>query len=849
MDTSVIVATYNQKERLRLVLSGLENQNIPSDRFEVIVVDDGSTDGTGAMLESLKMHNLKVEYFETNQGRCRARNRGVERACGSLVVFLDGDALPAPELLQCYLEAYKENGQKSVLCGCQYVLPDLEYFQDPQTGSPFDTSLPYSLRRFLALHRDKMIVTESMVCNEFDSIIEKAVEGGYPFEEVRTIQREFHDLYETVAEPALGWIGLYPHNMAIPLKLLEKVGGFDDAIPFCEGWELGYRLGATGGQFISVQASSYHLYHPHNFSDPEKAKAESVKRYAAVEYIACKHSDPLVRLIHFWWAHLWPNPFLPEESVIDSLIEFDHIYRTISATDRKEYQEVLDVLPQLNLETELPTHCKFSPTESEVAKRVDQQGDPEEWEIILASADEHWQNGRLESALSQIELAKEVNRLRGGTTTGLANILISQGKVCELKGELDKASQCYDEAISIFSQTGDGKSKRKLAVGYTCKGFITQLQGNLAEAEDFYIKAQSLHKKINCREDYALVTSNLGTVHLLKDDLNSAEKFYEESLAIYKEIGDSEGIANQYNSLANLRKIQGRIYEAHTLLEQAIDIDKKVDRKEGLALHYGLFSSIHLLMGNMEKALEYGKAALEANQSLADEKGKAYSYKILANVHFYRGDFPLAESYLHHSIGLFERIGMSSDVNECYLSLGKLYAHSKKFDKAKEFLCDYLRLTPDSPNQQAIATARTTLSLVYIQCGQYEDAYQEQRTALGIYEAEDDEKGSAYGLASLGEIHQLRGQWSEAEACYGRALSICKRIGDELGQGLAYTGMGDVAAQKESKAKAIALWMMASKIFVGIDMYDYANRVEEKIKTVQEPALQCNITDDTFAKG
>ena len=830
MDISVIVATYNQKERLRLVLSGLENQSIPSEHFEILVVDDGSTDGTGAMLKSLKMQNLEVEFFQTNQGRCLARNRGIERAHGSLVVFLDGDALPAPDLLQCYLEAYKENGQKSIFCGYQYVLPGLEYFQDPQTGSLLDTSLPYSLRRRLALHRDKMIVTESMVCNEFNSIIKKAVEGGYPFESVRTMQREFRDLYETVTEPALGWIGLYPHNMAIPLELLEKVGGFDDTIPFCEGWELGYRLRAAGGRFISVQASSYHLYHHHHFSDPEKAKAEGVKRYAAVEYMARKHSNALVRLVHFWWAHLWPNPFLPEESVIDSLTEFDHIYQTISEIAEKEYQEVLDALPQFDLDTE---PYKFSRTESEVPERVEQQDDPDGWKTILASADEHWQNGRLESALSQIELAKEVNHRQSDTTIGLANILISQGKVYELKGELDKANQCYDEAISIFSRTGGDESTRKLAVGYTCKGFITQLQGNLAEATSLYVKAQDLNKKINCQEGCALVLGNLGTVHILKGDLDSAEKFYEESIAIYKEIGDSAGIADQYSSLANLRKVQGRIYEARTILEQAIEIDKDIDRKEGLALDYGLFSSLHLLMGNMEEALEYGQAALEANQSLADEKGKAYSYSTLADVHFYRGDFSLAESHLHRSIGLFERMGMSANAIDGYLSLGKLYTHSKKFDKAKEVLSDYLRLTSDSTNQQTIAAARTTLSLVYVQCGQYEDAYQEQKNALGIYEDEKDKKGIAYGLASLGEIHQLREQWDEAKSCYGRTLYICKEIGDELGQGLAYMGMGDVAAKEELKEKAVALWMIASEIFVRIDMCNYADRVEKKIKAIQ----------------
>lgn len=833
MDISVIVATYNQKERLSLVLSGLENQGISSEHFEILVVDDGSTDGTGAMLKSLKMQNLEVESFQTNQGRCLARNRGIERAHGSLVVFLDGDALPAPDLLQRYLEAYKENGQKSVFCGYQYVLPNLEYFQNPQTGSLLDTSLPYSLRRRLALHRDKMIIAEDMVRNEFNSIIEKAVEGGYPFESVRTMQREFRDLYETVEKPALGWIGLYPHNMAIPLKLLEKVGGFDDTIPFCEGWELGYRLRAAGGRFISVQASSYHLYHHHHFSDPEKAKAEGIKRYAAVEYMARKHSDALVRLVHFWWAHLWPNPFLPEESVIGSLIEFDHIYRTISETDEKEYQGLLDALPQFDLDTEPSIHYKFSRAESAVSERVEQQDDPEEWKTILASADEHWQNGRLEAALSQIELAKEVNHRQSDATIGLANILISQGKVYELKGELDKANQCYDEAISIFLQTGGDESTRKLAVGYTCKGFITQLQGNLSEATSLYVKAQNLNKKINCQEGYALVLGNLGTVHILKGDLDSAEKFYEESIAIYKEIGDSAGIADQYSSLANLRKVQGRIYEARPILEQAIEIDKDLDRKEGLALDYGLFSSLHLLMGNMEEALEYGQAALEANQSLADEKGKAYSYSTLADVHFYRGDFSLAESYLHRSIDLFERMDMSANAIDRYLSLGKLYAHSKKFDKAKEVLSDYLRLTSDSTNQQTIAAARTTLGLVYVQCGQYEDAYQEQKTALEIYETERDKKGIAYGLASLGEIHQLREQWDKAKSCYSRTLSICKEINDELGQGLAYMGMGDVAAKEELKEKAVALWTIASEIFVRIDMCNYADRVEKKIKAIQ----------------
>src|SRR2546430_5882272 len=95
---SVVVCTYNGRRTIRDCLEGLSRLAYPN--YEVIVVDDGSTDDTAAVVRRYDCRLIRTE----NRGLANARNTGLEAATGEIVAYIDDDAYPDPEWLT-YLAA------------------------------------------------------------------------------------------------------------------------------------------------------------------------------------------------------------------------------------------------------------------------------------------------------------------------------------------------------------------------------------------------------------------------------------------------------------------------------------------------------------------------------------------------------------------------------------------------------------------------------------------------------------------------------------------------------------------------------------------------------------------------
>ena len=94
--TSVIICTYNRAPLLKRVLRSLTKQTLPLNRFEVIVVDDGSQDETAHVCEVMvgELPNLRYVSTGANLGTPSARNVGIAEARGNRIIFTDHDCIP-----------------------------------------------------------------------------------------------------------------------------------------------------------------------------------------------------------------------------------------------------------------------------------------------------------------------------------------------------------------------------------------------------------------------------------------------------------------------------------------------------------------------------------------------------------------------------------------------------------------------------------------------------------------------------------------------------------------------------------------------------------------------------------
>jgi glycosyltransferase involved in cell wall biosynthesis len=253
---SVVIPTYNRRPILEKCLRALEHQQLRADSvvsgYEIVLVDDGSTDGTLEWLESHKSEFPHVRSLsQDHQGPAAARNLGVEQAKGDTIIFIDSDLVVTEHFLQAHTDALVEGEQQlgsdrlftygSVINTCNFDNPTAE---------------PYKLTDFSAAYF------------------------------------------------ATG-------NVAIARKWLEKAGLFDTRFQLY-GWEdleLGVRLKQLGLKLIKCpEAVGYHWHPPFALEQIPNLIEKEIQRGRMGVLFYQKHPTWDVRMmIQMTWLHrlLW----------------------------------------------------------------------------------------------------------------------------------------------------------------------------------------------------------------------------------------------------------------------------------------------------------------------------------------------------------------------------------------------------------------------------------------------------------------------------------------------------------------------------------------------------------------
>jgi glycosyltransferase involved in cell wall biosynthesis len=205
---SVVIATYNRRDSLLRLLRSLVCQSLDRKMFEVIVVNDGSADGTDQALAALEVSYPLHVIHQANQGRAVARQNGALQATGEILLFVDDDMDPCPKLLSEHLHLH-EKDKEAVVLG---------HIKAPPLSLPRPNFVRYE-EQFLA--------------------------------------RLYENIQKRAIEPC--WVHFYTGNVSIPRNSLLEAGGFDVTMQRSEDVELGYRLSRKKINFyFAPEAKSIH---------------------------------------------------------------------------------------------------------------------------------------------------------------------------------------------------------------------------------------------------------------------------------------------------------------------------------------------------------------------------------------------------------------------------------------------------------------------------------------------------------------------------------------------------------------------------------------------------------------
>jgi peptidoglycan/xylan/chitin deacetylase (PgdA/CDA1 family) len=189
---AVLIATHNRREMLGRCLEALARQSEDPGSYEVIVADDGSDDGTGAMLDELhkpfRLRSLRLE----KTGKAAALNEALKMVEAERCLFIDDDVIASERLVARHIAAGR--------------------------GNP----------RALALGK----------------LVQRPPKRRDPY--AAAAAARWNRRYEELAGGAVEWTDCYGANFSAPHRTLVEIGGFDAGLPAVEDLEIGFRLARAG---------------------------------------------------------------------------------------------------------------------------------------------------------------------------------------------------------------------------------------------------------------------------------------------------------------------------------------------------------------------------------------------------------------------------------------------------------------------------------------------------------------------------------------------------------------------------------------------------------------------------
>ena len=497
---SVIIPTYNRKEILKSSIDALFAQTISSYKYEIIVVDDGSYDGTEEMMQSIRGHAaISLRYFkQEKKGPAAAKSIGIKNSKGKIVLFINDDIIATPFLINEHIKSHKKNPDKKIaVLGYATWHPSLKI-------TPFMDWLE---------------------------------NGGPQFD------------YSGIDSDKTGWKRFYTCNISLKKDFLLTNGLFDEDFPHAsyEDIELGYRLAKKGLMVLyNKNATGYH-YH----------KINSILKY-------CEYRRKIIGKSHWLFYQKPPElNFSEERKIFNSLSpkiqkrikkiikitrEIEHIIISYPLVYSEELKKSLYAYYQI-----LTDHYSLRGTAEGMGKDIPNFNKASR---LCINGIDNEEEGNFDLAIKKYNAAKLLSQ-------GFPPIIHLMAHCYERMGDLEKANKIYisllkreglrnhikirlNLTLNYLKEKNKDKARREFKRILSCKlddsvlfiihyhfGSILKKNGFLVESKREFERI--LKKGLQLKDLGSGAHFHLGEIFLAERDIEKAKEEFLECLKMNPE--------------------------------------------------------------------------------------------------------------------------------------------------------------------------------------------------------------------------------------------------------------------------------------------------------------------------
>jgi GT2 family glycosyltransferase len=277
MLVSIIMPSYNKYPLNLYSLYALEKQNFDLTKMEVILIDDASTDETPLLKNFQPLYHFKYIRNKKKLGTASARNKGIKKAIGKIIIFLDSEMVVDPEYVNKHYRLHHRNtnlvvigGKKRKLLSHLYPDFDAEQIKDVSQIVKKSQLVKDKLRNMtkkkvnyknieamiMKLKKPVPLLTKEDI-HVFDKLLPYLV----PYKKNAGL---LNYLRENFSTSPIAWMAC-GGNLSLRKDLVNNIGGYDEDF---KGWgpedaEFAYRLYKAGAKFfIDYELERFHQEHP-----------------------------------------------------------------------------------------------------------------------------------------------------------------------------------------------------------------------------------------------------------------------------------------------------------------------------------------------------------------------------------------------------------------------------------------------------------------------------------------------------------------------------------------------------------------------------------------------------------